>query len=341
MKIWQTFDVRKYIQDETLCNRLKEQEDMFSTIDLVDKFIDFVQLNTLNPNVTIGIISQSGNGKSFFLGLLYCRLQHEEKSVHFIDILDFIGDDAQICINKITKLADKECKTVNILIDNLDKHSSTFIYSFIYLLHRLTIKENFFFVLTYDYSTIAGKLSQITYDDKEIEHFLQSYIDIEFYLGGRIPIEYLHKSIDEELETLFEEVFNEKEAEVELKTNTNETLRILKYFLTIFIDKKNISIKQLNSSINKLKYIITQDIGISSIDIICYFNLLMLKVVDKKSYYALLVGSTTETDTIMDDIVEDDDLAFIYLSISQLTDMPSNLADYYRVLSKKIELVYE
>ena len=341
MKIWQTFDVRKYIQDETLCNRLKEQEDMFSTIDLVDKFIDFVQLNTLNPNVTIGIISQSGNGKSFFLGLLYCRLQHEEKSVHFIDILDFIGDDAQICINKITKLADKECKTVNILIDNLDKHSSTFIYSFIYLLHRLTIKENFFFVLTYDYSTIAGKLSQITYDDKEIEHFLQSYIDIEFYLGGRIPIEYLHKSIDEELETLFEEVFNEKEAEVELKTNTNETLRILKYFLTIFIDKKNISIKQLNSSINKLKYIITQDINISSIDIICYFNLLMLKVVDKKSYYALLVGSTTETDTIMDDIVECDELAFDYLSISQLTDMPSNLADYYRVLSKKIELVYE
>jgi len=341
MKTWQTFDVRKYIQDETLCKLLEEEQDMFSTIQLVNKFINFVQLNTLNPNVTTGIISQSGNGKSFFLGLLYCKLKHEEKSVHFIDILDFIGDDAQICINKITKLADKECKTVNILIDNLDKHSSTFIYSFIYLLHRLTIKENFFFVLTYDYSAIAGKLSQISYDGKEIDHFLQSYIDIEFYLGGRIPTEYLHKSIDNELKTLFEEVFKEKELEAELKTDTNNTLRILKYFLKIFIDKKDISIKQLNSSINKLKYIITQDIDISYVDIICYFNLLMLKLVDKKSYYALLVGSSTETDTIINDIVEYDELASAYKRTSQMTDMPSNLADYYRVLSKKIELVYE
>lgn len=340
MKSWQTFDVRKYIQDETLCNLLKEQ-DSFNTINLVNKFIDLVQLNTLNSNATTGIISQSGNGKSFFLGLLYCTLKHQGENVHFIDVLDFIGDDAQICIEKITKLASEECKTVNILIDNLDKHSSAFIYSFIYLLHRLTLKENFFFVLTYDYSTIAGKLSQMTHEEKEIEHFLQSYIDIEFYLGGSIPTGYLYKSIDNELKKLFEEVFNEQDIEEESKSNTNKTLSILKYFLTIFIEEKNISIKQLNSSINKLQYIINQHMNVNNIDIICYFNLLMLKIVDKKSYYDLLVNSSETHGNIIQDITEYDELAEEYRTISQIMDIPRDLRDYYRVLSKKIELVYE
>lgn len=333
MKSWETFDVRKYIQDKSLCNLL-EQKDTFNARALVKKFISFVQLDIAPPNAKTAIIAPSGSGKSFFLGLLYCKLCCEEKSVHFIDILDYISDDTQVCIDKIEKLADKECETVTIIIDNLDKHSSGFIYSFIYLLHRLSIKENFFFVLAYDYTMLLDKLSQQNHTRNEIEHFLQSYIDIEFYLGGRIPLEYLYKIIDDNLKEFFIEYFKGFD-----KIEQKELLISVKTFMLNFYNIKQLSIKQLNSAINKLKYLmINGDYG--SLDVKCLFNLLMLKVVDKSIYYNLLIDSIDNKDKTME-ILLDGELETEYMNFSQTTGSSIGLKQSYINLIKNIELVYE
>ncbi len=322
MKLWQTFDVRKYIQDKSLCDLLEEQ-DTFETKLFVDKFFDFVKLDTIHPNAKTAIIAPSGNGKSFFLGLLYCKLHAKEKTVHFVDILDYIGNDAQMCIDKIAKYADKECGTVNILIDNLDKHSSEFIYSFIYLLHRLSIQENFFFVMAFDYAIVEGKLAQLTHTNNEIEHFLQSYIDIEFYLGGKIPIRFLHDIID-----------NEFKGDLESYVLDN-----LKYFISRFIDIKNISVKQLNNTINKLKILINRhDDYYNDIDTVCLFNLIMLKMIDKKTYQNLLMGELTDSE--IKEILLDDILNSEYVAYAHLAGTTNSLINHYTKIIQRIELVY-
>ena len=281
-----SFDPHRYTKNSRdLCDIL-EKEDKLKMGDLADNFLKQIMDEEKKfYDHIVAIQSPSGNGKSFFLALLYCKILKKEidNPVNYINILDYISDDnAQNCIDIIEDKRDRKSKTSVVLIDNLDKHSPKFIYEFIHLLHKLTSKENFLFIVAYDYDLLLTKLSKyLAGGEQEIERYLQSHIHLDYLLGMQ----------DLEINSIISLPF------VPVENVQKTIVDIIKsgYATGAF------SVKQIVIIIAKLEIYIAKNKPESIKEVYLAFKLIAIKLLCKKIYVSLFAGKGLDYDNCADE----------------------------------------
>ncbi len=250
---------------------------------LVDGFLRQIKSGDNFYEHIVALQSPSGNGKSFFLALLYCKIftdSQQNNPIKYINMLDHIADkNAQQRINTLETYKNKESKTSVVLIDNLDKHTPKYIYEFIHLLHELSGRENFLFVVAYDYNLLLTKLSDyLAGGEEEIERYLQSHIHLDFFLDTQ--------------QFAVEKILN-------LNYIPNESARqSLKDIIISAYDTGALSIKQTAIVISKLEIYIRNNQGaINEIpEVYEAFKLIIMKLLCKKWYVAKYYNRPKEFD---------------------------------------------
>ena len=260
MSSFKSFDPSTYIcADHTLCKKLEEEIDLLNTTKLVKKFSDYLKDsdNSLHQGI-FSVLASVGEGKTFFLALLYCKLFNEDYKVHYINTLDYIVQDNELDIEEEISNLSNPFETTVVLIDNIEKHKQRFILDFIYTLNKLSRSKNLLFVLAYDDAVVQNKLRTLFGKGDDSEYFFQNYIDFEFYLFNgnfdkvdikqlfgendrlvHYAVEYIYdKVINSKQLTLMQRIILAKKIEFFLRNNSEE---VAKVFLKAHISKAELS----------------------------------------------------------------------------------------------------
>lgn len=187
MADFQSFDPSFYLSSTSnMCESLKSR-DYLNTSELVENLYKTIidEKENLHQGI-FSILTETGEGKTFFLALLYCLLKEKSYKVYYVDILHYaIHQTEENMITNIHALCTED-STIVVLIDNLEKHSPHVVLDFIYRLNVLVRQENILCMLSYDESVLLKKIESVYGGSNDMQVYFQNFIDIEYFLVNKV-----------------------------------------------------------------------------------------------------------------------------------------------------------